>query len=110
MSNPLTCVQLEDTTTPAGVRIPLNTHENRTRLSAAYQEAGDGTMTPAMCGFWLQAIAIDRDSELFAQAQQVARRLYATYNENGLQMHYCIEASMRIKAEQPRLFRSIGSH
>ena len=90
-------------------QIPLNTHENRTRLSAAYEEAGDGTMTPAMCGFWLQAIALDPTSERFAETQKVARRIYANFNENGMQMHYAMAAAMRIRTVQPRLFLSLVS-
>ena len=106
MSNTLTSVSMA---TSADHHLPLNTDENRTALSVAYAEAGDGTMTPAMCGFWLQAIALDPNTELFAQTQKVARCLYATFQENGLQMHYAMAAAMRIKASQPRLFRSLAS-
>ena len=93
--------------TPAGERIPLNTEGNRTRLAAAYLLDNDPTMTPAMCGFWLQAVALDKSVESLKQVQRVAYRMHATYEEEGMHIHYAMAAAMRVKVENPMLFRQL---
>ena len=94
-------------TTPGGKEVPLNSNYNRTRLAAAYLADGDPTMTAVMCGFYLQAMALDTSSQEFEEAQTVAHRLYATYPQ--VEMHFAIAAAMRIKAERPEVFRSMAA-
>ena len=98
---------LESHTTPAGERIPLNTEGNRTRLAAAYLLDNDPTMTPAMCGFWLQAAALDKSVETFKQVLLVAHRMHITYEEEGMHIHYAMAAAMRVKAQNPTLFNQL---
>ena len=100
---------LESHTTPAGERIPLNTEGNRTRLAAAYLLDNDPTMTPSMCGFWLQAVALDKSVETFKQVQLVAHRMHVTYEEDGMHIHYAMAAAMRVKAENPALFSQLAT-
>ena len=95
--------------TPAGERIPLNTEGNRTRLSAAYMLDLDPTMTPAMCGFWLQAAALDKSVEPFKQFLLVAHRIQVTYVEEGMHIHYAMAAAMRVKVENPTLFSQLAT-
>ena len=54
---------------------PLNSDHNRVTLSAAYAAEGDKNMTPVMCGFWLQAMVLDRTSDAFEKLQHVATRM-----------------------------------
>ena len=100
-------VALEGHTTPSGRQIPLNTKMNRNRLSAAFLANGDRSMTPVMCGFYLQAIALDPSSSAFTDARTVAHRFHATYPHR--EMHFAIAAAMRIQATQMELFRTIAA-
>ena len=86
---------------------PLNSEHNRNQLSAAYAADGDTAMTPVMCGFWLQAMVMDRTSDAFQKIQHVAARMYATYEENGMERHLAICMSMRVKLENPALFNTM---
>ena len=99
-------VRMQFCTTPGGKEVPLNSRFNRTRLAAAYLADGDPTMTAVMCGFYLQAMALDTSSQEFEEAQTVAQRLDYTFD---LEMHWAIAAAMRIKAERPEVFRSIAA-
>ena len=83
---------------------PLNSEHNRTALSAAYAADGEKNMTPVMCGFWLQAMVLDRTSDAFKKLQHVAARMHATYEEDGMERHYAICMSMRVKLQEPALF------
>ena len=94
-------------TTPGGKEVPLSSRFNRTRLAAAYLADGDPTMTAVMCGFYLQAMALDTSTREFEEAQTVAHRLCATYPQ--AEMHFAIAAAMRIKAERPEVFRFIAA-
>ena len=100
-------VRMEFCTTPSGQEVPLNSEFNRTKLAAAYLADGDSSMTNAMCGFYLQAMALDTSGLEFEEAQTVAHRLYATYPP--MEMHFAIAAALRIKAEHPEVFRSIAA-
>ena len=84
--------------------IPLNIEENRRRMSAAFLSDGDQSMTPAMCGFLLNAFALDKSTEAYGQSRRVAHRLRATFE--GMEMHYAVAAAMRVKVEDPELFRN----
>ena len=96
-------LMLETHTTPSGQEVPLNSEENRSRLAATYLTHGDPSMTPVMCGFWLQAVALERNTPAFKEARTVAHRLHATYKP--MEMHFAMASAMRIKLEQPELFR-----
>ena len=84
--------------------IPLNVEENRCMLSAAFALVGDSSMTPVMCGFYLQAISLDTSTDAFLQARTVANRIHATYMEDGMELHFAMAATMRIKVMDPKLF------
>ena len=84
--------------------IPLNIEENRRRMSVAFLSDGDPFMTPAMCGFLLTAFALDKSTEAYGQSRRVAHRLRATYE--GMEMHHAIAVAMRVKVEDPELFRN----
>ena len=99
-------VRMEFCTTPSGQEVPLNSEFNRTKLAAAYILDGDSSMTNAMCGFYLTAMALDPTTREFEEAQTVAHRLDYTFD---LEMHWAIAAAMRIKAERPEVFRSIAA-
>ena len=95
---------LEVHMTPSGQKVPVNSEQNRMQLSRNYATNGDVGMTPAMCGFWLQAMALDKSSDAFKQAQLVAHRIHATYEDQGMSFDLAIASSMRIRAEQPTMF------
>ena len=90
--------------TPSGQKVPVNSEQNRMQLSRNYVANGDASMTPAMCGLWLQAMALDKSSDAFKQAQLVAHRIHATYEDRGMSFDLAIASSMRIRAEQPTMF------
>ena len=100
----MSSVALEVHLTPSGQKFPVNSEENRMDLSRAYRANGNAPMTPAMCGFWLQAMALDKSSDAFKQAQMVAHRIHATYEDQGMSFDLAIASSMRIRAEQPTMF------
>ena len=102
----MTSIVLEVHTTPSGQKFPVNSEENRMELSRAHRANGYAAMTPAMCGFWLQAMALDKSSDAFKRAQTVAHRLHATYE--GMSCDFAIASSMRIKVEQPAMFREMA--
>ena len=85
--------------------VPLNIAGNRTRLSEAFKSDGDPSMTPVMCGFLLQAIALDPSSEAFSKARIVAHRLKASYE---MHLQYAMAAALRVKTEQPQLFAEMA--
>ena len=95
--------------TPSGQKVPVNSEQNRMQLSRAYAANGNPTMTPVMCGFLLQAMAFDKSSDAFKQAQVVAHRVHGDYKDDGMSFDYAIAASMRIRAEQPALFREMAT-
>ena len=99
-------VRMEFVTTPSGQEVPLNSEFNRTKLAAAYLADGDPSMNNAMCGFYLQAMALDPTTREFEEAQEVAQRLDYTFD---LEMHWAIAAAMRLKAERPEIFQSIAA-
>ena len=99
-------VQLEDHVTPSGVGIPLNSEVNRNTLAATYAADGDPTMTPVMCGFWLQAVALDKSTKTFTEVRTAAHSLRAEY---GGTMHYAMAAAMRAKSELPETFKRIAA-
>ena len=88
---------------------PLNSEYNRNQLSAAYAADGDARMTPVMCGFWLQAMVMDRNSDAFQKLLYVAGRMQATYEDKGMEPHLAIAGSMRLKLQNPTLFNSIAA-
>ena len=100
-------VRMEFVTTPSGQKVPLNSEYNRTMLAAAYTADGDPSMTAVMCGFYLQAMALDTSTREFDKAQTVAHRLYATYPR--MEMHFAMASAMRIKADRPEVFRFIAA-
>ena len=102
----LRCVSLDTHVTPSGVQIPLNSEVNRNTLAAAYSADGDHSMTAVMCGFWLQAIALDKSTKTFTEVQTVAHSLRATY---GMERHYAMAAAMRVKSESPETFKRIAA-
>ena len=104
--NRLRCVSLDTHVTPSGVQIPLNSEVNRNTLAAAYSADGDHSMTAVMCGFWLQAIALDKSTKTFTEVQTVAHGLRATY---GMERHYAMAAAMRVKSESPETFKRIAA-
>ena len=104
--NAIKNVRLEDHMTPSGVRIPVNSELNRNTLAAAYVADGDPTMTPVMCGFWLQAIALDKSTKTFTEVRTAARSLRAEY---GGTMHYAMAAAMRARSELPETFKDIAA-
>ena len=93
--------------TPSGHRMALNTEANRSILAAAFLADGDDSMTHAMCGFFLEALALDPTTKAFEEAQTVASRLNATYEQFG--MYYSMAAAMRIRLERPDAFRAIDA-
>ena len=95
--------------TPSGQKVPVNSEQNRMQLSRNYATHGNVGMTPAMCGFWLQAMALDKSSDAFKQAQLVAHRIHATYKDEGMSFDYAIASSMRIRVEQPTTFGKMFS-
>ena len=95
--------------TPSGLNVPVNSEQNRRQLSRNYVANGDESMTPAMCGLWLQAMALDNSSDAFKQAQLVARRIHATYKDEGMSFDFAIASSMRIRVEQPTTFGKMFS-
>ena len=86
--------------------VPLNIEENRTILSEAFNLDGDNSMTPVMCGFLFQALAMDTSTEAFRMVQMVAKRLQADYD--GMHLEYAIAAALRVRTEQPQLFAEIA--
>ena len=94
-------ISLETHTTPSGREYPLNSEDNRNMLASAYLAEGDKSMTPVMCGYWLQAIALD--SKSFEELQTVAGRLQATW---PMHKHCAMAVAMRARLEQPELFRN----
>ena len=104
--NRIRCVSLDTHVTPSGVQIPLNSEVNRNTLAAAYTADGDRSMTTVMCGFWLQAIALDKSTKTFTEVQTVAHSLRATY---GMERHYAMAAAMRVKSESPETFKDIAA-
>ena len=103
--NAIKNVRLEDHTTPSGVRIPVNSEVNRNTLAAAYSADGDDTMTAVMCGFWLQAVALDKSMNTFTEVKTVAHLLRSTY---GMELHYAMAAAMRMRSESPKIFKHIA--
>ncbi len=83
---------------------PLNSEYNRNQLSAAYATDGDTVMTPVMCGFWLQAMVMDRNSNAFQELLYVAGRTQAVYEDRGMEPHVAIAGSLRMKLQNPTLF------
>ena len=88
---------------------PLNSDFNRNASSAAYVADGNETMTPVMCGFWLQAMVLDRTSDAFKKLQLVAARMHATYEEEGMERHFAICMSMRVKLQEPVMFEQMAA-
>ena len=103
--NAIKNVRLEDHMTPSGVRIPVNSEVNRNTLAAAYSADGDDTMTAVMCGFWLQAVALDKSMKTFTEVKTVAHLLRSTY---GMELHYAMAAAMRMRSESPKIFKHIA--
>ena len=100
-------MSLDTHVTPSGVpTVPVNSERNRNTLAVAYAADGDPTMTPVMCGFWLQAIALDKSTKTFTEVQTVAHSLRATY---GMERHYAMAAAMRVKFETPETFKRIAA-
>ena len=97
-------ISLDTHTSPSGRQYPLNSEDNRNRLAAAYLAEGDDSMTPEMCGYWLQAIALDPSSKAFEELQTIAGRLQATWEM--MHKHCAMAAAYRVKVEQPELFRN----
>ena len=91
--------------TPSGRRTVLNSEANRSMLAAAFLADGDDAMTHVMCGFFLEALALDPTTKLFKEAQTVASRLSATYEHFG--MPYSMAAALRIRMERPDAFRAL---
>ena len=104
--NAVNDVRLEDHMTPSGVRIPVNSEVNRNALAAAYSTDGDHSMTAVMCGFWLQAVALDVSTKTFTEVRTVAHFLRAEY---GMEMHYAMAAATRVKSETPETFKRIAA-
>ena len=99
-------VQLQTHVTPSGVRIPVNSEMNRNNLAAAYSADGDPSMTAVMCGFWMQAIALDESADpTVADVRTVCHTLRAEY---GLERHFAMAAAMRMKSESPETFKRIA--
>ena len=69
----------------------------------------DPTMTPAMCGFWLQAAALDKSMEPFKQVRRVAHRMHVIFEEEGMHIHYAMAAAMRAKVVNPTLFSRLAT-
>ena len=99
-------VRLEDHMTPSGVQIPLNSEVNRNTLAAAYSADGDPSMTAVMCGFWLQAVALDVSTKTFTEVRTAAHLLRAEY---GMSRHYAMAAAMRMRSESPKIFKRIAA-
>ena len=62
-------------------------------------------MTAVMCGFWLQAVALDVSTKTFTEVKTVAHLLRSTY---GMSLHYAMAAAMRMKSEDPKVFKRIA--
>ena len=92
--------------TLSGVRIPVNSAVNRNTLAAAYSADGDPSMSAVMCGFWLQAVALDVSTKTFTEVRTVAQSLRAEY---GMSLHYAMAATMRVKSESPETFKRIAA-
>ena len=109
MFNPafLQSIELEQRVTPSGRKIPVNSERNRTNVAAAFLAGGDESMSAVMCGFWLQAIALDPTTKAFEEMRMVTRRLHATYEH--MERHGCMAAAMRMKVSHPQVFRSIAA-
>ena len=88
--------------------VPLNVEVNRYRMSAAFKSDGDASMTPAMCGFYLQALALDTSTDAFKKARIVANSIHATFEEGGMPIHFAMAAALRVKTEQPKLFAEMA--
>ena len=86
--------------------VPLNIEGNRNRLSEAFKSDGDPSMSPVMCGFLLQAQAMDTSTKAFRMARLVANRLQADYD--GMHLEYAIAAALRVRTEQPQLFAEMA--
>ena len=104
--NAIKNVRLEDHMTPSGARIPVNSEVNRNTLAAACSADGDPSMTAVMCGFWLQAVALDVSTKTFTEVKTVAHLLRSTY---GMELHYAMAAAMRVKSESPETFKRIAA-
>ena len=102
----LRCLSLDTQVTPSGVSIPVNSEWNRNTLAAAYSADGDHSMTAVMCGFWLQAVALDVSTKTFTEVRTVAHSLRAEY---GMSLHYAMAAAMRTKSESPETFKRIAA-
>ena len=102
-------VMFEMHTTPSGQKIPVNSEGNRMRVSRDFVTRGEAAMTRVMCGFWLQALALDKNTNNFTDARVVAGRLHATYEDEGMQFHLAMASAMRIKAEQPVMFKQMAA-
>jgi len=86
--------------------VPLNIEANRTILSDAFKLDGDLSMSPVMCGFLFQALAMDTSTEAFRMVQMVAKHLQADYD--GMHLEYAIAAALRVRSEQPQLFAQMA--
>ena len=95
-------ISLETHTTPSGRQYPLNSEDNRNKLSAAYLAEGDSSMTAVLRGFWLQAIALS-STKAFEEVVVVADRMQATW---PMHEHCAMAVAMRVKLEKPELFRN----
>ena len=104
--NAIKNVRLQDHMTPSGVRIPVNSEVNRNTLAVAYSADGDPSMTAVMCGFWLQAVALDKSMKTFTEVKTVAHLLRSTY---GMELHYAMAAAMRMRSESPKIFKHIAA-
>ena len=104
---PSFAMALEVHTTPSGKKFPLNSEVNRMELSRGFVAEGDDSMTPAMCGFALLGLGLDSDASV--DARVVAGRIHNTYKDRGMQPYGALAAAMRIKAEQPALFREMAA-
>ena len=89
--------------------VPVNSERNRMAMAAAYADAGTTGMTPVMCGFFLQALALDRASDLHRKVHSAARRVYATYNEEGMVIPLALAVTMRLRLVNPNLFNELPS-
>ena len=65
-------------------------------------------MTAVMCGFWMQAIALDESAnpKTFADVRTVCHSLRAEY---GMERHFAMAAAMRIRSESPETFKRIAA-
>ena len=88
--------------------VPLDIESNRVIMSAAFRLDGDPKMTPLMCGFFMQVMALDKTWDSFVQVISLAHRIQATYKDEGMHLHYAIAAAMRIYVENPKRFAEMA--